>query len=152
MGLSERNLVPSKKKGTYHQRIFLGMSRLVTCHIQNWELNHKAGSAYMQQNTSNIFQQGSLYWCWDITSMLPQTHDITTISKMRCYTSRYPTSQDKLKFDYPKTPPYPLISENIQNLKQWLLDQFATTMFNKSGKFPPAHIHLKDGAIPQSQT
>ena len=59
---------------------------------------------------------------------------------------------NKPTFNYPKTPPYPLTSENIQNLKKWRLDQFATTVFNKSGKFlamfgPPAHIHLKDGAI-----
>ena len=31
----------------------------------------------------------------DITSMLPQTHDITTISNIRCHTSRYSTSQDR---------------------------------------------------------
>ena len=58
--------------------------------------------------------------------------------------------------DYPKTPPYPPPNESIQNLKKWLLDQFATTVFNKSGKFPamsgpPAHIHLKDGAIPKAK-
>ena len=92
MGLSERNLVPTKKKSTHRQRIFFGMSKLVTCHIWNWELSHKAGSVYMQQNTSNIFQQSSLYWCQDITSMLSQTHDIATISNMRCHTSRYPIS------------------------------------------------------------
>ena len=53
MGLSERNLDPSKKKkGTHCRRIFLGISKLVTCHIRNWESNHKAGSVYMQQKTS----------------------------------------------------------------------------------------------------
>ena len=36
------------------------------------------------------------------------------------------------------------------------MDQFATTVFNKSGKFPamsgsPAHIHLNDGAIPKTK-
>ena len=63
---------------------------------------------------------------------------------------------NKLKFYNPKTPPYLPTSENIQNLKKCLLDQFATTMFNKSRKFPamsgpPAHIHLKDGAIPKAK-
>ena len=33
MGFSERNLVPSKKKGTHRRRIFFCMSRLVTCHV-----------------------------------------------------------------------------------------------------------------------
>ena len=111
----------------------------------------------MWQNTSNIFQQGSLYWCRDITSMLPQTHDIATISNMWSYTSRYKTDppSNKPKFHYPKIPPYLLTSENIQNPKKWLLDQFATTVFNKSGKFlamssSPAHIQLKNGAIPKA--
>ena len=36
------------------------------------------------------------------------------------------------------------------------MDQFATTVFNKSGKFlaifgPPAYIHFKDGAIPKAK-
>ena len=63
---------------------------------------------------------------------------------------------NKPKFDYPKNPLYPPTSENIQNLKKWLLDQFATTVYNKSGKLPamsgpPADTHLKDGAITKTK-
>ena len=63
-----------------------------------------------------------------------------------------PHKTDKPKFDYSRTPPYSPTNESVQDLKKWLLDQFATTVFNKSGKFPampgpPAHIHLKDDAI-----
>ena len=65
-------------------------------------------------------------------------------------------SPNKPNFDYPKIPPHPPTSENIQYLKKWLLEQFATTVFNKSGKFPamfgpPAHIHLNDNAIPKAK-
>ena len=63
---------------------------------------------------------------------------------------------NKTNFNNPKTPPYLPTSENIQKLKEWLLDQFATTVFNNSGKFPamsgpPAHIHLKEGATPKAK-
>ena len=63
---------------------------------------------------------------------------------------------DKPIFENPKTPPYPPTSKNIQNLKQWQWDQFATRVFDKSGKFPamsgpPVHNHLKDGAISKAK-
>ena len=61
---------------------------------------------------------------------------------------------NKSKFNYFKTPPYPSTTDNVRELKEWLLDQFVTTIFNNSGKFPtmsslPAHIHLKEGATPK---
>ena len=51
--------------------------------------------------------------------------------------------------NYPRTPPFSPISENVHKLKKWMLERFANTVFNSSGKFPamsgpPAHIHLKD--------
>ena len=111
----------------------------------------------MRQNTSNIFQQGSLYWYWILPPSFPRP--MISPSSVTCdaiHPGTHPHKTEKLKFDYPKTSPYPLTSENIQNLKKWLLDQFATTVFNKSGKSPamsspPAHIHLKDGAIPKAK-
>ena len=42
-----------------------------------WGSNHKAGSVYLELNTSNIFQQCSLYWCQNFTFMLPHNHNIT---------------------------------------------------------------------------
>ena len=66
-----------------------------------------------------------------------------------------PYKTNKPKFDYPKTPPYPPTNESVQNLKKWLLDQFATTVGNSRQcppeYCPPANIHLKDGAIPKSK-
>ena len=63
---------------------------------------------------------------------------------------------NKTKFNNPKTPLYLPTSENIQKLKEWLLDQFAATVFDNSGKFPamsssPAHIHLKEVATPKAK-
>ena len=48
----------------------------------------------------------------------------------------------------PLTLPHPAAPENIPQLKQYLLDQFDNTTFNRSTLFPvmstkPAHIHLK---------
>ena len=59
-------------------------------------------------------------------------------------------------FNNPKTPPYLPTSDTIQKLKEWVLDQFATTVFNNSVKFPamsspPAHIHLKESATPKAK-
>ena len=43
--------------------------------------------------------------------------------------------------NYPKILPVPIASENIDKLKGWLLNQFATTIFNKCGKFPAMSGH-----------
>ena len=59
----------------------------------------------------------------------------------------------------PEKLPFPALKENIPRLKQWLLDSFKDTAFcktNDNGKFPtlvgpPAHIHLKEGAIPRAR-
>ena len=44
----------------------------------------------------------------------------------------------------------------MPKLKEWLLERFATMVFNSSGKFPamsgpPAHIHLKEGSTPKAR-
>ena len=67
-----------------------------------------------------------------------------------------------LKFALPERPqnlPYPPTVENVPNLKQWLVEAFKDTAFNKNGKDgkfpnitgPHAHIHLKEGAIPRAR-
>ena len=111
------------------------MSSLVTCHVWNWESSHKSGSVCMQQNTSNIFKQGSLYWCQDITSMLPQTHDIATINNMRCYTSRYPTSQDRqTKIQLSKNSSIPA---DWQTISKWFCLPHTLHVWPNAG-----HIHV----------
>ena len=56
----------------------------------------------------------------------------------------------------PLTLPHVPTPENIPKLKQHLLDQFCDTTFSHSTLFPamstkPAHIHLKEGAVPHAQ-
>ena len=53
----------------------------------------------------------------------------------------------------PRKMPFPPIPENVDKLKQYILDSFASSAFNESKPFPvmpgpPAHIHLKEGAVP----
>ena len=55
--------------------------------------------------------------------------------------------------------PFPATPGNIPKLKSWLTDAFKDTAFSKvgeDGKFPalagpPAHIHLKEGAVPRAR-
>lgn len=56
----------------------------------------------------------------------------------------------------PRVLPFPPTEENVGKLKQWLLDQFSSTAFSNEGKFPslsgpPAHIHMKEGAVPKAR-
>ena len=44
----------------------------------------------------------------------------------------------------------------MENLKKWLLEQFANSVFKTDGQFPamsvkPAHIHLKQEAVPKGK-
>ena len=56
----------------------------------------------------------------------------------------------------PKELPYPATVENVDRLKQYILDSFASSAFNNSRPFPvitgpPGHIHLKEGAVPYAR-
>lgn len=56
----------------------------------------------------------------------------------------------------PEQIPYPPLKENTEKLKQYLIDSFKDTLFNKSIPFPametkPVHIHLKPDAVPHAQ-
>lgn len=56
----------------------------------------------------------------------------------------------------PSKLPFRPTEENVSKLKHWLLDKFSSTAFNKDGEFPalsgpPAHIHLKEGAVPKAR-
>ena len=64
-----------------------------------------------------------------------------------------PTSTTPQLPQRPTKLPFHATDENIPKLEQYLLDQFCKTTFNRSApsltmSSPPAHIHLKDGAIP----
>ena len=55
-----------------------------------------------------------------------------------------------------KEPPFPANKENVENLKKWLLEQSANSAFKTDGQFPamsgkPAHIHLKQEAVPKAK-
>ena len=58
--------------------------------------------------------------------------------------------------NYPKTLPFQAACENMDKLKEWLLDQFARTVFNNIMKFLalsgcPAQLHLKGGSISKAR-
>ena len=49
-----------------------------------------------------------------------------------------------------------ILEQNIQKVKEWLLDQFALMAFNNNGKFPvksgpQAYIHLKKSSAPKAK-
>ena len=56
----------------------------------------------------------------------------------------------------PQCPPYPPTEKNVPKLKEWLLDEFATTAFNNEGEFPflsgpDGRIHLREDAVPRAR-
>ena len=56
----------------------------------------------------------------------------------------------------PATLPYPPKPENIKKLQNYIVDKFSSTTFNNAAPFPqmatvPAHIHLKQNAIPYAR-
>ena len=73
--------------------------------------------------------------------------------KAKCFEP--PKKNQKLPMR-PKIIPYPPIENNVTKLKQWLVENFADTAFNREAPFPvmsgpPAHIHLKDNPIPKAK-
>ena len=56
----------------------------------------------------------------------------------------------------PTKMPFEPVPENVPKLKKYILDQFASSTFNRSAPFPemktpPARIHLKPDAIPYAR-
>ena len=52
--------------------------------------------------------------------------------------------------------PFPATIENVDRLKQFILDAFDSSAFNTSAPFPvitgpPGHIHLREGAVPYAR-
>ena len=148
MGLSERNLVPSKKK--VHT---IGGFSLV---CQGWlPVTFEIGSRTTRQALYICNKIQVIYFskaaCIDVGILPPCfPRPVTSPPSVTCdaiHPGTRPHKTDKPKFDYPRTPLYLLTGQSIQDLKKWLSDQFATIVLKKSGKFPamsspPAHIHL----------
>ena len=159
--LSERNLIPLKKKVCT-----IGGFSLV---CQGWlPVTFESGNRTTKQALYICNKIQVIYFskvaCIDVGILPPSYPRPMTSLLLVTWNVIHPGTQphktdpppNKPKFDYPKTPSYPPISENLKNLKKWLLDRFAITVFNKNGKFQamsslPAHIHLKDGAIPKAK-
>ena len=84
--------------------------------------------------------------------MIPPTHtNIACIDDI----TKPDTSRDQLP-ECPHKIPFPPTENNVDRLKNWLLEQFANTAFKNNGAFPlmsgpPAHIHLKEGATPKAR-
>ena len=78
------------------------------------------------------------------------------INSFECHTQQ--TDIAKESRELPQRPskiPYPPTEENVPKLKQFLVDTFKETAFNKSTPFPametkPVHIHLKENAVPHA--
>ena len=68
-----------------------------------------------------------------------------TVFSVDTLPSNLPQRPEKLQFEP--------IEENTPKLKQYLLEQFSKTTFNRDGPFPsmdtkPAHIHIQPDAKP----
>ena len=81
-------------------------------------------------------------------NILPETFPYpmsTTISFVYILPSNLPQRPEKLQLEPTE--------ENVPKLKQYLLEQFSKTTFNRDGPFPsmdtkPAHIHIQPDAKP----
>ena len=156
MGILERNLVPSQKK------VHTVGGFLLVC--QGWlPVTFKIGDRSMKQAQYICSEVQVIYFskaaCIDVGILPPCfPKPMTSLPSATCNAIHHKIDPpiNKTKFNNPKTQPYLPTSENIQKLKEWLLDQFATTVFNNSGKFPamsstPTHIHLKEDATPKAK-
>ena len=166
MGISEKNLVPSSKK----VRTVGGFS--LTC--QGWlPVTFKVGEKTTKQALYICRNVQILYFskdaCMDVGILppcfpKPMTSPPSLIDPIRCDAAHSKprlsevdlSEKTKTNSNYPRTPPFSPTSENVPKLKEWLLERFATTVFNSRGKFPamsgpPAHIHLKEGSTPKAR-
>ena len=156
MGLSERDLVPSWKKVRTVEGFFLMCQGWlpVTFKIGDRSTKH---ALYVSSEVQVIYFSKAA--CVDVGILPPCfLKPMTSPLLATCDAIHHKINPpaNKTKFNYPKTPLYPPTGENIQKLKEWLLDQFAITVFNNSRIFPamsgpPAHIYLKEGATPKAK-
>ena len=97
-------------------------------------------------------KQGAVWSPEDKEAVMDAAHSKPRLSEVDLSEKQ----KTKTNSNYPRTPPFSPTSENVPKLKEWLLERFATTVFNSSGKFPamsgpPAHIHLKEGSTPKTR-
>ena len=160
MGISEKNLVPSSKK----VRTVGGFS--FTC--QGWlpvtfkvEEKTTKQALYICRNVQVLYFSKDA--CIDVCILppcfpRPMISLPSLIDPIRCVHSESCLPEVDLSekqktntnTNYLRTPPFSPTSKNVHKLKKWLLERFANTVFNSSGKFPAmsgrlAHIHLKEG-------
>ena len=157
LGLSTKNLVPCMKVVTA-----VGNHRM-TC----------MGYLPVEFNVNGQSTRQALYICSDIQRLYFSKKACIDVGLLYKDFPRPPISpvmaaattgrtRDVSK-DLPLRPqqtPYPPTVENIPKLKKWLVDSFEKTAFSKideDGNFPfmlagpPAHIHLKEGAVPRAR-
>ena len=158
MGLSLNNLIPSRKI----VRAAGGFT--LTC--QGWlpvEFTIQGRKTKQALYICNRIQR--LYFskaaCIDVGILpanfpnpivIPPTH--TNIAGIHD-TTEPDTSRNQLP-ERPHKIPFPPTENNVDRLKNWLLEQFSNTAFKNNGAFPPmsgppAHIHLKEGATPKAR-
>ena len=168
MGISEKNLVPSSKKVRTVGGFSLTYQGLLPVAFKVGEKTTKQ-ALYICRNVQILYFSKDA--CIDVGILppcfpRPMISPPLLIDPIRCDAvhSEPPLSEvdlsekqkTKTNSNYPRTPPFSPTSENVHKLKKWLLERFANTVFNSSGKFPtmsgpPAHIHLKEGSTPKAR-
>ena len=167
MGLKESNLVPSKKVIRA-----VGGSTLIS---QGW--------LPVQFSVGEMLTKQALYICNNINKLyfskatsidvgilsphFPTSMSLTNQRQVNFMTNDHmaavclPNMEQKQSTNFqlpihPEEPPFPANKENVENLKKWLLEQFANSAFKTDRQFPamsgkPAYIHLKQEAIPKAK-
>lgn len=163
MGLKESNLIPFKIR-------VVGGSTLI---IQGWlpvqfsvgEMSTKQ-ALYICNNIDKLYFSKAA--CIDVGILFPHFPTPITMAAQSdvnwmtnghtaavCLPNMEQQKSTKLQLPIrPEEPSFPANEENVKNLKKWLLKQFANSAFKTEGQFPamsgkPAHIHLKEGAVPK---
>ena len=159
LGLSVNNLVPCKKVVTAvgnHRMICMGY--LPVEFSVNGQCTKQA--VYICNNIERLYFSKKA--CIDV-GLLDKNFPNSPIPPIVAAATENHGIDKKVVENLPVRPqqiPYPPTIENVPKLKEWLLKAFETTAFNKinkDGKFPfllagpPAHIHLKEGAIPKAR-
>ena len=161
MGLKENNLIPSKKVVrtvggfTLVCQGWLPVRFIVGKRSTKQALYVCKGIERLYFSRAACIGVGILPQCFPTPMENTNTTEASLIANDIAMVKCHPDVRKQLP-TRPEKPPFPANEENVDNLKKWLLEQFANSSFNNDGKFPamagpPAHIHLKEGATPKAR-
>ena len=154
MGLKESNLIPSKKV-------------IHSVQFSVGEMSTKQ-ALYICNNIYKLYFSKAA--CIDVSILSPHfpipmsltnqrevnwmTYDHTAAVCLPNMDQKQSTNFQQLI--HPEEPHFPANKENVENLDKWFLEQFANSPFKTDRQFPamsskPAHIHLKQEAVPKAK-